>query len=59
MTSTKILNSVRIAALLGCASAHAADRTMLIAVEDGKQVASFKVGDFSCVLRESQLRCTR
>jgi hypothetical protein len=29
----------------------------VIALEEGKQVASFKVGDFSCVLKDDQVRC--
>jgi len=31
----------------------------VIAMEEGKQVASFKLGDFRCVLEESQVRRTR
>ena len=45
--------------LLASVTAHASDQSMVIALEDGKQVASFKVGDFSCVLKESQIRCTK
>jgi hypothetical protein len=58
MTTTKILKSLLIAALLSAAAAHAADQTpIVIALEDGKQVASFKVGDFDCVLKDAQIRC--
>ena len=56
---TNTLTSLLIAALLASVTAHASDQSMVIALEDGKQVASFKVGDFSCVLKESQIRCTK
>jgi hypothetical protein len=46
-----------IAVLLASVTAHAADQTIVIALEDGKQVASFKVGDSSCVLKDDQIRC--
>ena len=46
-----------IAVLLACATAQAADQTIVIALEDGKQVASFKVGDSSWVLKDDQVRC--
>jgi serine/threonine protein phosphatase PrpC len=58
MNATKILKSLLIAALLCASAAHAADQTIVIALEDGKQVASFKVGDSSCVLKDDQIRCT-
>jgi hypothetical protein len=58
MTTTQFLKSLLIAALLSSAVAHAADRTpIVIALEEGKQVASFKVGDFNCVLKDAQIRC--
>ena len=47
-----------IAVLLSSAVAHAADQSIVIALEEGKQVAQFKVGDFNCVLKEAQIRCT-
>ena len=56
MTTTKILKSLLIAALLSSV-AHAAEQTIVIALEEGKQVASFKVGDSSCVLKDDQIRC--
>jgi hypothetical protein len=59
MTTTRTLLSLLIAALLASVTAQASDQSMVIALEDGKQVASFKVGDFSCVLKESQIRCTK
>ena len=59
MTTTRTLLSLLIAALLASVTAHAAAQSIVIALEDGKQVASFKVGDFSCVLKESQIRCTK
>ena len=57
MTTTKILKSLLIAALLSSAVARAADQSLVIAFEEGKQVASFKVGDSSCVLKDDQIRC--
>ena len=58
MTTTKILKSLLIAALLFSAVARAGDQPLMIALEEGKQVASFKVGDFRCVLKDDQVRCT-
>ena len=58
MTTTKLIKSLLIAALLASASAHAADQTIVIALKDGKQVASFQIGDSSCVLKDDQIRCT-
>jgi hypothetical protein len=57
MTSTKILKSLLIAALPSSAVAYADQTPIVIALEDGKQVASFKVGDFDCVLKDAQIRC--
>jgi len=57
MTTTKILKSLLIAALLSSAAAYADQTPIVIALEDGKQVASFKVGDFDCVLKDAQIRC--
>jgi hypothetical protein len=58
MTTTHLLKSFAIAALFASVAAHAADNTIVIALEQGKQVASFKVGDSSCVLKDDQIRCT-
>ena len=57
MTTTRTLLSLLIAALLASVTAQASDQSMVIALEDGKQVASFKVGDSSCVLKDDQVRC--
>jgi hypothetical protein len=57
MTTTKILKSLLIAALLSCASAHA-DDAIPSALEDGKTTASFKVSEMQCQLVEGQIRCT-
>ena len=57
MTTTKLIKSLLIAALLASASAHAADQTIVIAMEEGKQIASFSVGDSRCVLKDDQIRC--
>ena len=57
MTTTKILKSLLIAAMLSSAVAHAAEQTIVIALEEGKQIASFKLGESSCVLKDDQIRC--
>jgi hypothetical protein len=57
MTTTNLLTSLLIAVLLASVNAHAADQTIVIALEEGKQVASFTVGDSSCVLKDDQIRC--
>ncbi len=53
-----ILKSLLIAALLVCASAHAADNAIRVDMEDGKTVAQFKIGDADCVLVDGQIRCS-
>ena len=58
MTTTKILKSLLIAALLASASAHAADNSIQVAMEDGKTIAQFKIGDSDCVLVDGQIRCS-
>jgi len=58
MTTTKVIKSLLIAALFTSVTAHAGDNTIAIALEDGKQTASFKVGNSSCVLKDDQIRCT-
>ena len=59
MTTTKLLNSLLISALLASVSAHAAEQQpIVIALEEGKQIASFNVGDSRCVLKNDQIRCT-
>ena len=58
MNATKLLKRLLIAALLSSAVAHAADdQTIVIAMEEGKQIASFSVGDSRCVLKNDQIRC--
>jgi serine/threonine protein phosphatase PrpC len=58
MTS-KHLTKILIAALLATAAvAHADEAPIQIAMEDGKAVAQFKVGDSRCVLKNDQIRCT-
>ncbi|HTS53115.1 MAG TPA: hypothetical protein VMH26_07565 [Burkholderiales bacterium] len=58
MTTTKILKGLLIIALLACASARAADDSIQVAMEDGKTIAQFKIGDSSCLLIDGQIRCT-
>ena len=58
MNATKILKSLLIAAVLSLAVAHAADdQTIVIAMEEGKQIASFNVGGSRCVLKNDQISC--
>jgi hypothetical protein len=59
MTTTKIVKSLLIGALIASATAHGAEQSIVIAMEEGKQVASFKVGNFNCILKEGQIRCTK
>jgi len=58
MTTTKILNSLLIAALLGCASAHADSDSIRVATQVGKTIAQFKIGDTDCRFVDGQIRCT-
>jgi len=45
MTTTKLCKSLLITALLASATAHAAEQQpIVIALEDGKQIASFNMG---------------
>ena len=58
MTTAKLLNSLLISALLASVTAHAAEQQpIVIALEEGKQIASFNVGDSRCVLKNDQIRC--
>ena len=58
MTTAKVLKSLLISALLASVTAHAAgQQTIVIAMEEGKQIASFNVGDSRCVLKNDQIRC--
>jgi hypothetical protein len=59
MTTANLLKSLLIAALLASGAAQAADSSNIqVAMEDGKTVAQFKVGDSRCVLIDDQVRCT-
>lgn len=57
MTTTKLLKSLLIAALLSAGSVHAADNSIVIAQEDGAQTAAFKLNGSVCVLKNDQIRC--
>jgi hypothetical protein len=58
MTTAKLLKSLPSAALLASIAAHAAEQQpIVIALEEGKQIASFSVGDSRCVLKNDQIRC--
>jgi hypothetical protein len=57
--TTRNLSKMLIAALLlAAAAAHAEEAPIQIAMEEGKAVAQFKVGDSRCVLKNDQIRCT-
>jgi hypothetical protein len=57
--TTKTLTHLLIAALLaGSAAAYADETPIQMAMEDGKTMAQFKVGDSRCVLQNDQIRCT-
>ena len=58
MTTTKILKSLLIATLLASATAYADQAPIQVAMEDGKTIAQFKVGDSRCVLVDDQIHCT-
>jgi hypothetical protein len=56
---TKTLTKLLIAALLvSSAAAYADSGNIQVAMEDGKTVAQFKVGDSRCMLIDDQVRCT-
>ena len=58
MTTTNLLKSLLITALLVSVTSHAAEQQpIVIALEEGKQIASFNVGDSRCVLKNDQIRC--
>ena len=58
MTTIQILKSLLIAVLLAAASAHAAESSIQVAMEDGKTIARFKIGGSNCTLIDGQIRCT-
>jgi hypothetical protein len=55
--TTKTLQALLIAALLASVSAFA-DQNIEVSVVDGKQRASFSVGDSKCVLVNDMIHCT-
>jgi hypothetical protein len=56
--TTKTLSNLLIAALLaGSAAAYADETPIQIAMEEGKAVAQFKVGDSRCAVKDDQIRC--
>ena len=58
MTTTKLLKSLLISALFASVTAQAAEQQpIVIAMEEGKQIASFNVGDSRCVLKNDHIRC--
>ena len=57
MTTTKLLKSLLITVLLASVTSRAEQQPIVIAIEEGKQIASFKIGDSRCVLKDDQIRC--
>ena len=58
--NTKTLTQLLLAIVLaGSAAAYAIERPIRVAIEDGKSVAQFKIGDSRCVLIDDQILCTR
>jgi hypothetical protein len=58
MTITRFTKMLVIAALFGCASVYATESPIQVAMEDGKTIAQFKIGDSRCALVDGQVRCT-
>jgi hypothetical protein len=58
MKMTHILTSLLMAALLIAGAARAAETTIQVERDRGTPVASFKIGDAHCVLRDDQVHCT-
>jgi hypothetical protein len=58
MTTANLIKSLMIAATFAAVTAQAADSTIVIAMEEGRQVATFSVGNANCVLKDDQVRCT-
>jgi hypothetical protein len=55
--TTKTLQALLIAALLSSVSAFA-DQSIEVSVVNGKQQASFSVGDSKCLLVDGVIKCT-
>jgi hypothetical protein len=53
----RIIEALAVAAFVSSAAAHAADGSIVIGLEEGKQVATFQVGNSTCVLKDDQIRC--
>lgn len=58
MATTRTFARLLIVALLSCASAHAAETPIQVAMEDGKTVARFSISGSQCVLVNDQVRCS-
>ena len=55
--TTKTLQALLIVALLASSAAFA-DQSVEVSVVNGKQQASFSVGDSKCVLTDGLIKCT-
>jgi hypothetical protein len=58
MTTRNLTKMLIAVLLLTAAAAQAEEAPIQIAMEEGKAVAQFKVGDSRCVLKNDQIRCT-
>jgi hypothetical protein len=57
MTISELLKRLLIVVLLSSLSARATEQTIVEAIEEGKQIATFTVGNSRCVLKDDQIRC--
>ena len=55
---TNLIKCLLIATLIGAASAHAADDTITVTVQNGKPKATFQLAGSKCVLVDDQIRCS-
>jgi hypothetical protein len=55
----KLLKALTIAALLASSAAAFADQPIQVQVVNGKQQATFQVGDGNCTLVNDTIQCTR
>lgn len=55
-TLTQLLLAI---VLAGSAAVYAVERPIQVAIDGGKSVAQFTIGDSRCTLVDDQIRCTR
>jgi len=57
MTTKTLFNLLTAALLAGSAAAYADEGPIQVAMQVGKAVAAFKIGDSRCVLKDDLIRC--